>query len=93
MRNMQCFWTPLFFKNTLIRYNTYQIWIGFSPVANFAAQFYRNDGAADLMSVVFLAVDIPFGFVAMWSMGKYGIRVGVSWFEKFIIHFNLQNIV
>lgn len=31
-----------------------------------------------MLSMVFMIIAIPFGFIAMWSVDKYGLRTGVS---------------
>ena len=34
-----------------------------------------------IYNVVFMALSIPVGFVAMWSVDKFGLRTGVGWKE------------
>lgn len=61
------------------------LWICFSPIANYSDSFYCNQehcNASDMLSMVFMIIAIPVGFIAMWSVDKYGLRTGIllgSW--------------
>ncbi|GMR62295.1 hypothetical protein PMAYCL1PPCAC_32490, partial [Pristionchus mayeri] len=52
-------------------------WISFAPISYHTNAYYDNDLAALLFNVIFMVFSIPFGFVAVWMIDKFGLRGGV----------------
>ncbi|GMT06733.1 hypothetical protein PENTCL1PPCAC_28907 [Pristionchus entomophagus] len=51
-------------------------WISFAPISYHTNAYYDNDYAAILMNVIFMVFSIPFGFVAVWMIDRFGLRGG-----------------
>ncbi|CAF0917128.1 unnamed protein product [Didymodactylos carnosus] len=59
------------------------IWINFSPIADIATQYYSvNYDAINWLSLIYMAVTIPFTLPSTWIIDKIGIKSGMiigSW--------------
>ncbi|CAJ0935410.1 unnamed protein product, partial [Mesorhabditis belari] len=51
-------------------------WIAYASVSNIVNIFYEGDWAG-YFSVVYMAVTIPVGFLAMWLSRKFGLRTAI----------------
>ncbi|CDW53670.1 major facilitator superfamily transporter [Trichuris trichiura] len=58
-------------------------WIAYAPVANFVDTYYGKQ-TSNFLSFTFILWAIPVGFLAIWSAGRFGLRLAVflaSWFN------------
>jgi FLVCR family MFS transporter 7 len=54
------------------------IWITFAPISDLVERYYSTSIMwVNLLSLVFMAGYIPFGFFASWTTDRYGLRTGV----------------
>uniref|UniRef100_A0AC34R2X3 Major facilitator superfamily (MFS) profile domain-containing protein n=1 Tax=Panagrolaimus sp. JU765 TaxID=591449 RepID=A0AC34R2X3_9BILA len=51
-------------------------WITFAPISYHTKNFYDNSNAPMFYNAVFMVVSIPVGFIAMWTLDKFGVRSG-----------------
>uniref|UniRef100_A0A914UMK3 Membrane transporter n=1 Tax=Plectus sambesii TaxID=2011161 RepID=A0A914UMK3_9BILA len=61
-----------------LNFSNAMMWITFAPVTYYTNGYYCEgcDYAATLLNIVFMACSIPIGFVAMWSVDRFGLRSG-----------------
>ncbi|KAJ8025986.1 Solute carrier family 49 member A3 [Holothuria leucospilota] len=53
-------------------------WINFAAITNFSAEYYSaTTDQINWLSIVYLVVSIPIGFVSIWVMDNLGIRVTI----------------
>ncbi|KAF8353949.1 hypothetical protein PRIPAC_95572 [Pristionchus pacificus] len=52
-------------------------WISFAPISYHTNAYYQTDLAAVLLNVVFMALSIPVGLVAVWLIDRFGLRGGI----------------
>ncbi|XP_039251544.2 solute carrier family 49 member A3-like [Styela clava] len=69
---------------SLLNMSVAMIWLCFSPVAYKAVSYYGTSLIViNTLSLIFMIVAIPMGFIVMWVMEKYGLRVCIllcGWF-------------
>ncbi len=67
--------------HSFTRLHYFQIWLSYSPIADYTGTFY-DIGATKVnwLSLVYPIATIPFGFVAIWILDEFGIRQGVGYF-------------
>ena len=56
----------------------FQIWISFSPIADYTAVYFNiSTMQVNWLAIIFMVINIPLGFVAMWLLDTLGLRAGV----------------
>ncbi|KAK0397283.1 hypothetical protein QR680_002065 [Steinernema hermaphroditum] len=60
----------------LVNFSNAMTWITYAPVTFQTNDFYGNENAATFLNAVFMVCSVPFGFAAMWSVDKFGLRPG-----------------
>ncbi|GMT35566.1 hypothetical protein PFISCL1PPCAC_26863, partial [Pristionchus fissidentatus] len=60
----------------IINLSNAMTWISFAPITFHTNAYYDFDYAAILFNVVFMVFSIPFGFVAVFFIDKFGLRGG-----------------
>ena len=56
-----------------------QMWISFSPVADYTAEYYSISAIkVNWLSMTFMVVSIPIGLFSTWFLDGVGIRASVS---------------
>lgn len=59
--------------------SSFQLWISFSPIADFTATFFHiTTMQVNWLAIIYMVINIPLGFGAMWLLDVFGLRVGVS---------------
>ncbi|KAI6177274.1 hypothetical protein M3Y97_00889000 [Aphelenchoides bicaudatus] len=59
---------------SLLNFSNAMTWITFAPITYYTNIYYGNDNAATIYNVIFMALSIPLGILAMWGVDKFGIR-------------------
>uniref|UniRef100_A0A914EFN2 Uncharacterized protein n=1 Tax=Acrobeloides nanus TaxID=290746 RepID=A0A914EFN2_9BILA len=60
----------------LVNFSNAMTWITFAPISSYTKQYYGNSNAPMIFNIVFMGLSIPVGFIAMWSVDKFGLRTG-----------------
>uniref|UniRef100_A0A1I7ZTV9 MFS domain-containing protein n=1 Tax=Steinernema glaseri TaxID=37863 RepID=A0A1I7ZTV9_9BILA len=60
----------------LVNFSNAMTWITYAPVTFQTNDFYGDDNAAMFLNAVFMVCSVPFGFLAMWSVDRFGLRPG-----------------
>ena len=69
----------------------FQMWIMFSPIADITAAYYNIDASqVNWLSLSYMVVSIPVGFVAMWALDTKSLKKLVTCFLICVIAHNLQ---
>lgn len=60
-------------------YIVFQAWINFAAITNFSAEYFNaTTDQINWLSIVYLVVTIPVGFLSIWVMDNLGIRATVT---------------
>lgn len=67
----------------LLNASNAMLWISFAPVADLTARYYKCSlDTVNYLSLVYLVVSIPFGFLASWLLDTLGLKYAIilsSW--------------
>lgn len=67
----------------LLNASNAMLWISFAPVADLTARYYECSlDTVNYLSLVYLVVSIPFGFLASWLLDTLGLKYAIilsSW--------------
>lgn len=54
------------------------MWLTFAPIPNFTASYYNLPlSSVDWFSIVFFAVSLVVGFISIFILNKWGLKVSV----------------
>ena len=55
------------------------MWLTFAPIPNYTASYYHvSVSSVDWLSMSFFAVSLVVGFISIFILNKFGLKVSVS---------------